>query len=84
MNIHAVKFGISCGLAAAILWVFCSALVALLPGAMLSMSGNMMHMQLGSLGWHLTIAGVVSGLVAWTVVSGIAGWVVISIYNRIT
>tara|TARA_R110002074_G_scaffold176806_1_gene340287 strand:+ start:3312 stop:3467 length:156 start_codon:yes stop_codon:yes gene_type:complete len=47
------------------------------------MSGEMVHMQLNEMGWHLTLAGVVIGLVAWFVVAGIAGWLLAAIYNRL-
>ncbi|EDY86437.1 hypothetical protein GP5015_355 [gamma proteobacterium HTCC5015] len=50
---------------------------------MLSMSGEMVHMQLNEMGWHLTFTGVVVGLVAWSVSAGIAGWLLAAIYNRL-
>tara|TARA_R100001369_G_scaffold476_1_gene1416 strand:+ start:1564 stop:1719 length:156 start_codon:yes stop_codon:yes gene_type:complete len=47
------------------------------------MSGEMVHMQLNEMGWHLTLTGVVIGLVAWFVAAGIAGWLLAAIYNRL-
>ncbi|MEX1670238.1 DUF5676 family membrane protein [Zhongshania guokunii] len=83
MTINAFKFGVSSAITAAVLWLICSALVMLMPTMMLSMSGNMLHMQLNEMGWHLTLIGVVQGLVAWIVSAGIAGWLLATIYNRL-
>lgn len=83
MKLHAYKFGIASAISASVLWAICSLLVMLLPSMMLSMSGDMLHMQLNDMGWHLTLIGVVKGLVAWFVLAGIAGWLLAAIYNRL-
>lgn len=83
MTLNAFKFGMVSAITAAILWLACSLLVMLMPSMMLSMSGEMVHMQLNEMGWHLTLTGVVIGLVAWFVVAGIAGWLLAAIYNRL-
>jgi len=83
MTLNALKFGMASAITAAILWLACSLLVMLIPAMMLSVSGEMVHMQLNEMGWHLTFTGVVVGLVAWSVSAGIAGWLLAAIYNRL-
>lgn len=83
MTLNVLKFGMASAITAAILWLACSLLVMLIPAMMLSMSGEMVHMQLNEMGWHLTFTGVVVGLVAWSVSAGIAGWLLAAIYNRL-
>ena len=61
MTLNAFKFGMASAITAAILWLACSLLVMLMPSMMLSMSGEMVHMQLNEMGWHLTLTGVVIG-----------------------
>ena len=74
MKLFPSKFGLSCALTAALLWIACSALVLMLPTAMLSLSGDMFHMQLAEMGWHLTWKSVVAGL---------TGAMFAAIYNRL-
>lgn len=83
MKLHAYKFGIASAISASILWIICSLLVILAPSMMLSLSGDMLHMQLNDMGWHLAFVGVAKGLIAWSVTAGIAGWLLATIYNRI-
>ena len=83
MKIHAMKFGMASAISASILWIICSVLVMFLPSMMLSMSGDMLHMQLNDMGWHLTFTGAVKGLVAWFVMAGLTGWMLATIYNRL-
>lgn len=83
MTLNAFKFGLASAMTAAILWLACSLLVMLMPSMMLSMSGEMVHMQLNEMSWHLTLTGVIFGLVAWFVAAGIAGWLLAAIYNRL-
>lgn len=83
MKINAIKFGMACAMSAAILWITCSVLVILMPSIMLSMSGDMLHMQLSDMGWHLTLIGAVKGLVAWFVLAGLAGAMLAAIYNSL-
>lgn len=83
MKINSIKFGISSAISASILWIICSVLVIFLPSMMLSMSGDMVHMQLNNMGWHLTFIGAVKGLIAWFAMTGLAGWILAGIYNRL-
>ncbi len=83
MTLSVFKFGISSAVSAAVLWLICSVLVMVMPTTMLSMSGDMLHMQLNDMGWHLTLYGFVKGLVAWSITAGVAGWLLAGIYNRL-
>lgn len=55
MNLNAFKFGLACAVSTSLIWVVCSFLVLVLPKIMLSISGDMFHMQLANIGWHLNI-----------------------------
>jgi hypothetical protein len=83
MKVETQKFSIACAMTAAILWILCSFLVFFLPSILMSISGHMVHMNLASMGWHLTLAGFFYGLVAWVVVATITGWILVSIYNKL-
>ena len=83
MKLHALKFGLACSISAIVLWVICSILVASMPAMMISISGDMVHMQLQDMGWQLTVAGALWGLLAWALVSGFFGWLLATIYNRL-
>lgn len=83
MKLHAVKFGLACAISAVVLWIICSLLVMVMPAMMLSMSGDMLHMQLQDMEWHLTLTGALWGLVSWAVVAGFSGWLLVVIYNRL-
>jgi len=82
MKLEAVKFGCAVGCAFAVVWVICSALVAFLPGGMLSMSGSMMHADLSEgMHWALTWPGFFFGLLAWFVTAAFTGWLIAVFYN---
>ena len=81
MALNAFKFGMASAITAAILWLACSLLVMLMPSMMLSTSGDVVHMQLNDMAWHLTLIGVVIGLVVWFAAAGIVGWLLAAIYN---
>jgi hypothetical protein len=68
----------------AIFWVICSFLVWSLPGPMMNMTGNMVHMDMGRDGWMLSSYGLVTGLVVWSLLAGIFGWLLATVYNFLT
>jgi nitrate/nitrite transporter NarK len=65
MKLNTITFSIACAISASILWVICSLLVMAIPTMILSMSADMLHIQLDNMGWHLSFLGVVIGLVGW-------------------
>ena len=84
MKIHAIQFGIALALTFAIIWVVCSLLVWLLPAISLEITGHMVHANLAPMGWHLSLSGVLIGLVGWSLVAGITGFLLAYIYNCLT
>ena len=83
MKLNPTALGAASAISFAILWIICSAAVAVLPGFMLTMSGHMMHGDFSQMGWTLTWGGVFLGLVAWAVVAFVSGWLIAAIYNRL-
>ncbi|MDH3493913.1 MAG: DUF5676 family membrane protein [Acidobacteriota bacterium] len=81
MKINPISFGIASATAAAVFWLLCSAVVAMIPGPMMNMSGHMVHANLEGAMWTLTFSGVITGLVVWSLFSGLFGWVLALIYN---
>ncbi|MGD8325438.1 MAG: DUF5676 family membrane protein [Sphingomonadales bacterium] len=82
MKIDELAFAKALALTSAILWIICAAIVAVLPDMMMSMTGDMMHMDLSDRAWALDWTGFLIGLVLWSVIAGIFGWLIASFYNR--
>ena len=82
MKIVAVKLGAATAAVFAAIWVICSALVMLIPGPMMQMSGHMLHADLSGLGWSMHWSGFFVGLVLWSVIPGLLVWAVAGLYNR--
>ncbi|MFI2811486.1 MULTISPECIES: DUF5676 family membrane protein [Microbulbifer] len=83
MKLNAAKFGLAAAISFGSAWLVCALLVVLMPGMMMSMSGDMVHMDLAGMGWDLTLPGVLVGLVAWSVSAGLIGWLLARVYNRL-
>jgi hypothetical protein len=83
MKLNAIKFGLASAVSASVLWLVCSLLVVIMPGMMMSMSGDMVHMQLNDMGWNLSLFGVIFGMLGWAIIAGTMGWILASIYNRL-
>ena len=81
MKLDAGRLAIALGGATAILWVICSALVALFSGGMMTMTGHMLHMDATGFAWTLTFSGALIGLVLWSVCAAVAGWLIGWLYN---
>ncbi len=81
MKLDSGRLAIALGGTTAILWIVCSALVALFSGAMMTMSGHMLHMDATAFAWTLTLPGFLVGLVSWTICAAFAGWLIGWIYN---
>ncbi len=79
--LNAKAFGLAFAAAAAIFWLLCSLLVYLLPRMMMDMTGDMVHADLTSMNWNMTLSGFGLGLLLWTIVSGLFGWVIAVCYN---
>ena len=83
MKLDSNKLAFAFGGTAIVLWIICSALVALLAGPMMSMTGHMLHANMEGLSWTLTLVGFFVGLISWTVWAALAGWLVAWLYNRV-
>lgn len=84
MKINALNIALASAITTAIVWIICSLLVWSMPGAMMNLSGNMMHMELGKVGWMLSPVGVIWGLFGWSLSVGIFAWILATIYNLLT
>jgi len=83
MKLDAFKLGLATAIVFAIFWVICSLLVVTVPGAMMGMSGHMLHADLGAVNWTLHWTGFFIGLVAWSVLAGLTVWAVAAVYNAL-
>ena len=83
MKLKPTALGAASAISFAILWIICSAAVAVLPGFMMSMSLHMVHSDLSQISWTLTWTGVILGLVAWAAVAFVSGWLVAAVYNSL-
>lgn len=81
MTLHVRRFALSWAIAMAILWLICAALVWLTPSTMMTWSGHVTHQDLSDSHWHLSVGGVLAGLIIWSVVAGAMGALVAVIYN---
>lgn len=83
MKVDATKLGLATGIVFAVIWIICSVLVALLPGAMMRMGGAMMHADMVNYAWSMHWGGFIIGLVLWTVLPALIVWAVATVYNRL-
>lgn len=83
MKLNPTALGFSLAIATAILWTVCSLIVTVVPGFAMDMTGHMMHANLGTMAWTMTVPGFVIGLVIWSVAACVTGWLIASCYNRL-
>ena len=83
MKLDATKLGLATAIVFAVIWVICSALVVLLPGIMMQMSGHALHADLGGASWSMNWVGFIVGLVVWSVFGGALTWGIAAVYNRL-
>ena len=81
MNIDTRRLALSVGAAIAVLWTICSALVAIQPALMMSITAHMMHANMDGVGWTMTWTGFFVGLISWTICAAVTGWLIGWIYN---
>jgi len=77
------RFVVASSLCAGVLWLICSALVALFPHYMLQMTPHMVHVDLSDTHWTLTWSGFFFGLLDWVILAGAAGTLLAVIYNSL-
>ena len=81
MLVNTKQIVIAWSIAAGLLWVICSVLVALYPGSMTTMTGHMIHMDLGHMGLAMTMTGFIVGLIGWMILAAGFAWLFAIIYN---
>lgn len=81
MRIQPLKFALAASITALILWFFCSLLVWWQPQFMMAMSGEMFHLNMASVEWNMSVAGVVKGGILWAVFAAIFAWLLAYLYN---
>ena len=84
MTLNANKLFLATVIVFAVLWIVCTALVAIMPGPMLTLTGYMVHAEFETFRWSLNGAGIIGGLVLWSLIPGIAVWLIAVAYNRLT
>ena len=82
MKLQTNKLAIATAIAFSILWVICSAFIALIPDLSISLTGAMLHANLSAMAWTLTWFGFFVGLVAWALLGVISAWLIAYLYNR--
>ena len=84
MKINALNFAVASAITAAVVWIICSLLVWMIPGAMMNMTTNLFHIEMGKSGFVLTPIGVIWGLIGWSLFAAIFAWSLATIYNLLT
>lgn len=81
MKLNSLHLAVALAATTAISWIICSLLVWLFPRSMMSLTGQMLHLDISGLGWVLTLSGVIWGLILWSVTAGVFAWLAANIYN---
>jgi len=82
MKLQTNKLAIATAITFSILWVICSAFIALIPDLSMSLTGTMLHTNLSAMSWAQTWFGFFVGLEAWALLGGISAWLIAYLYNR--
>ncbi|HEY3203289.1 MAG TPA: DUF5676 family membrane protein [Thermoanaerobaculia bacterium] len=64
-------------------YIVCAAFVAMAPGATSQFFGWVMHVDLSSLGRHITWGSFFGGMICYSLVLGILAWASAWVYNRL-
>lgn len=83
MKLSAKALSMASAITVATFWLICSFLVAISPGSMMQMTGQMVHMDVAEASWSLNWGGFFFGLIVWTALAAIFGWLIAFIYNRL-
>lgn len=82
MQLIASKLAIASAITTAILWIICSAVVAIWPDPSMTLFGYMMHMDLSGIPIMLNWTGFIVGLIAWVIIAAVIAWLIAAFYNR--
>ena len=83
MKLDAKGLALAIAIVTTVLWVLCSAFVAMAPGPAMGITGHMVHADLSEFYWSLTWGGFFVGLVSWTITAAITAWLIAWTYNRL-
>jgi hypothetical protein len=83
MNIDANKLFVATVSIVAMVWIFCAALVILLPSGMMTMTGHMIHGNLQGMAWSMNATGFFVGLIIWSALAGVIVWLIAILYNKL-
>lgn len=83
MKLNIRAFAIAMTIAAAILYIVCAAIVALLPDLAMGLAGKILHMDLSGLMRPISVGGFLVGLLALSVGWGLLSLIMASIYNSL-
>lgn len=81
MKIHPINLAIASGLAFAMIWLICSAVVVASPSMADVTYRGMMHAGNDMPGMHITMSGFWIGLVGWTLGAAVTAGVLAASYN---
>jgi hypothetical protein len=70
MKLNAIKLSLTAAIAVPVIWLFCSLLILVSPGASMNMGGYMMHADFGDMAWHMGLSGFLFGGILWAASTG--------------
>ena len=79
-----VLWATASALAVGVTWLICSAMVYLMPGPMLKISSDMVHLNLSQFSWHLSLSGVMMGLLGWMAMAPLIGGLIPAILRKLS
>lgn len=83
MKLNPMGLAIAAAVAFAIIWTVCTILVVVLPSAMSTMTGHMVHAHMDDFSWMLNWTGYLIGLAAWSAWAAATGWLIGITYNSV-
>lgn len=83
MKLNTNRFAMATAISFSVLWVICSALVALAPKSSAYLTNIMLHAKIPAPFWILTWEGFFIGLITWSIVGGITAWLITFVYNHL-
>lgn len=82
MKFKPLSLALSTAIAFAIIWILCVIIVWALPVFSMGLFNDMMHSQDMNMTWHISVSGLITGLIAWSACGGFTAWLIAVFYNR--
>ena len=79
-----MQWAIASALAVGVTWLICSAMVFIMPGPMMSLSSNMVHLNLAAFSWELSLSGVFMGLLGWIAMAAFIGGLISAFSQKLS